>query len=194
MVIYGEAIWDPVTLTGRMGGVGVILALFALLLATSPPTSPPTWSRRRTASPTSAPRRISFKMGGYITAGIGIVMFPWKLLETTGAYIFTWLIGYSALLGPIAGIMLADYFLIRRTELDSEELFKARRPLQLPRRLQPGRVRRADPRRAAEPARIPAGGRFRRLVPAVFDAIYAYAWFVGLIVAGGVYLMFSKRA
>ena len=51
-------------------------------------------------------------------------MFPWKLLETTGAYIFTWLIGYSALLGPIAGIMVVDYWIVRRQTLDVPDLYR----------------------------------------------------------------------
>lgn len=64
-------------------------------------------------------------MGGYITAGIGLAMFPWKILETTKGYIFTWLIGYGGLLGPIADIMMVAYFLIRKTELDHDALFDA---------------------------------------------------------------------
>src|SRR5690606_18514240 len=75
-----------------------------------------------------APRRISFRMGGYITAGIGLAMFPWKILETTQGYIFTWLIGYGALLGPLAGIMLVDYFILRRTRLDVPALFSEHGP------------------------------------------------------------------
>jgi NCS1 family nucleobase:cation symporter-1 len=63
-------------------------------------------------------RQISYKTGGYITAGIAIVMMPWKILESTQGYIFTWLIGYSALLGPIAGMLIVDYYLVRKTELN----------------------------------------------------------------------------
>ena len=64
----------------------------------------------------------AFATGGYITAGIGIAIFPWKLLESASTYIFAWLIGYSALLGPIAGIMIADYYLIRRQTLSVDEV------------------------------------------------------------------------
>jgi cytosine/uracil/thiamine/allantoin permease len=69
------------------------------------------------------PRRISFRTGGIITCVIGVVMMPWYLYNDLGAYIFTWLIGYSALLGPIAGIMLCDYFVLRRTRLDAAALY-----------------------------------------------------------------------
>jgi NCS1 family nucleobase:cation symporter-1 len=71
-----------------------------------------------------APRSITFTRGGYITAAIGIAIFPWKLLESAGTYIFAWLVGYSALLGPIAGIMIADYYIVRRQRLSTADLFK----------------------------------------------------------------------
>jgi NCS1 family nucleobase:cation symporter-1 len=71
-----------------------------------------------------APRHISFKTGGLITGLLGIVMMPWKLLASADTYIFNWLVGYSALLGPIAGIMIADYWLVRRCELDVPDLYR----------------------------------------------------------------------
>ena len=71
-----------------------------------------------------APRLISFKTGGVITGVLGIVMMPWKFLATADTYIFNWLIGYSALLGPIAGIMVMDYWVLRKQELDVPELYR----------------------------------------------------------------------
>ncbi|HWJ92104.1 MAG TPA: cytosine permease, partial [Flavisolibacter sp.] len=71
-----------------------------------------------------APRTINFRTGGYITGIIGILIFPWKLVADPGGYIFTWLVGYSSLLGPIGGIMIADYFFIRRQQLDVHDLYK----------------------------------------------------------------------
>src|SRR5207249_2454531 len=71
-----------------------------------------------------APRLISFRMGGLITAVIGVVMMPWKLLASSQGYIFTWLVGYSALLGPIGGILIADYFVMRRRELAVDDLYR----------------------------------------------------------------------
>ncbi|HWT14374.1 MAG TPA: NCS1 family nucleobase:cation symporter-1 [Patescibacteria group bacterium] len=193
VVIFGEAIWDPVKLTERMGGVGVILALFALVLATITTNLAANVVAPANGFSNLSPRRISFKTGGYITAGIGIAMFPWKLLESTGAYIFTWLIGYSALLGPIAGIMLADYFILRRTELDAEELFKEGGRYSYRGGWNPvafvALIAGVLPNL---PGFLKAAG-FATDVPPIFDAIYAYAWFVGLVVAAAVYLMFSKR-
>ena len=118
-----------------------------------------------------------------ITATIAIVMMPWKILETTQGYIFTWLIGYSALLGPVAGILIVDYYLIRGTRLDTRELFDEHGEYSYTRRLEhrprssrswsaccricPGFLN------AAFPASFPN-------VPAIFKTLYTYAWFVGL--------------
>ncbi len=83
-------------------------------------------SARRTTSPTSRPRRISFRLGGLITGIVGMLMMPWKLVADPAGYIFTWLIGYSALLRPIGGIMIADYFAVRRRRLIVAALYDAR--------------------------------------------------------------------
>ena len=131
-------------------------------------------------------------MGGYITAFIGIVIFPWKLVEDAGAYIFTWLVGYSALLGPIAGLLMVDYFIVRKTHLITDDLFSH------------------DGIYGANKGwnwngiisfvlgvlpNIPgflhvAGGL--ESVPAIFDQIYTYAWFVGCFVAGLSYYILNK--
>jgi len=71
-----------------------------------------------------APKYISFRMGGMITAVIGILSFPWLLLETAGAYIFTWLVGYGSLLGAIGAVMIVDYWIVRRRQLDLADLYK----------------------------------------------------------------------
>ena len=73
-----------------------------------------------------APSYINFKRGGYLTGIFGILIMPWKLLQDPSGYIFTWLIGYSALLGPIAGVLLIDYFVIRKTQLDVASLYQRR--------------------------------------------------------------------
>ncbi len=187
VVIYGEAIWDPVALLGRMGGGAVILALVALAVATLTTNLAANVVAPANGFSNLSPSRISFKMGGYITAGIGIAMFPWKLLASTQGYIFTWLIGYSALLGPIAGILIADYFWLRRTELDVADLFRAN-----------GRY---SYRNGWNPIAIVAlvigvlpnlpgflhAAGFVDSVPAAFDTIYTYAWFVGFGLSGGLY-------
>src|SRR5262249_17502404 len=75
-----------------------------------------------------APRRISFRTGGLITAVIGVLMMPWKLVADPSGYIFKWLIAYSSLLGSVGGVLIADYFLIRRTRLDLRGLYDADGP------------------------------------------------------------------
>ena len=194
VVIYGEAIWDPVQLTGRMAGVGVVLALIALVLATLTTNLAANVVAPANGFSNLAPERISFRLGGYLTAGLGLAIFPWKLLESTGAYLFTWLIGYSALLGPIAGIMLADYFLIRRTEIEVAALFRHDGPYGYRGGWNPwALVALLLGVLPNLPGFLHAAGFVAR-VPAVFDTIYVYAWFVGLLVAGLSYLAGMRAA
>jgi len=197
VVIYGEAVWDPTVLLGKMGGgMSVVLSLVALTVATLS-----TNIAANVVSPANAminvnPRKISFRLGGYLTAGVGVAIFPWKLLESTGDYIFTWLVGYSALLGPIGGILIADYFLLRRTELDLEGLYQRHGPYSYVHGFNPAAII------ALVVAVLPnvigfanvAGVRIYWMpqYPPVFDRIYAYAWFVGFLLGGGVYWALMK--
>lgn len=127
LAIFGEAIWDPVQLVQRMGSkTVVVVSMVALLLATLSTNLAANVVSPANGFSNIAPRLISFRIGGMITCLIGVAIMPWKLLEDLGAYIFTWLIGYSALLGPIAGIMLCDYFILRRTRLDHGDLYDGR--------------------------------------------------------------------
>src|SRR2546425_1584091 len=125
VVIFGQAIWDPVALLGRFHEpVIASIALVALLVATLN-----TNVAANVVSPSNDfsnlnPRLISFRTGGLITGVLGIAMMPWKLLGDFSAYIFGWLVGYSGLLGPIAGIMVVDYFLVRGRELKVEDLYR----------------------------------------------------------------------
>jgi nucleobase:cation symporter-1, NCS1 family len=132
-----------------------------------------------------SPRRISFRTGGLITGILGILMMPWKLLATAGTYIFSWLVGYSALLGPIAGIMIADYFLLRRRELDVAELYR------------PGGVYRGVNGAAVVALILGVAPNVPGFLKAAhiiegpqgfFDALYVYAWFTGFLLGTVVYL------
>lgn len=187
-VIFGEPVWDPTVLLGKMGGgFSVVLSLLALTVATLS-----TNIAANVVSPANAminvnPRKISFRLGGYVTAGLGIAIFPWKLLESTGSYIFTWLVGYSALLGPIGGILIADYFLLRRTELDLEGLYQREGPYSYVGGFNPVALV------AFGIAVLPnilgfahAAGIVSEVAP-VWDQIYSYAWFVGFLLGGGLY-------
>ncbi len=135
-----------------------------------------------------SPRHISFKTGSIITGVLGIALLPWKLLATFGNYVFTWLIGYSALLGPIAGIMIADYWIIRRRELHVEDLYREK-----------GRYPSFNPVAigALVLAILPNLPGFLGALelihpPAFFSAIYAYAYFIGFILAALFYVVGTR--
>ena len=189
VTIYGEAIWNPVDLAGRMGGVSVIFALAALVIATLTTNLAANVVAPAYGFSNLAPSRISFQVGGYITAAIGILIFPWKLVEDASAYIFTWLVGYSALLGPIAGVLIADYFLIRRMRLDVDQLFKSDGEYTAQQGWnRAGLIAFAAGALPNLPGFLHAAGAVKS-VPAIFDSIYVYAWFVGFIVAAAVYYL-----
>jgi NCS1 family nucleobase:cation symporter-1 len=127
VVVFGEAIWNPVDLITRLGSglpVVLILAMFVIVIAQIS-----TNMAANVVSPSFdfsnlAPKYISFRVGGLITAVLGIVTFPWLLVNNAGAYIFTWLVGYGSLLGAIGAVMIVDYWIVRRRHLDLAELYK----------------------------------------------------------------------
>ncbi|HYE16008.1 MAG TPA: NCS1 family nucleobase:cation symporter-1 [Pyrinomonadaceae bacterium] len=125
LLIYGVAIPNPVELMARFDSVAIILFATAVIFAAQLTTN----MAANVVSPSNDfsnlnPRLISYVAGGIITAVIGILMMPWKLMGSMGAYIFTWLIGYSGLMGAIGGIMICDYWVVRRQRLDLAGLFK----------------------------------------------------------------------
>jgi NCS1 family nucleobase:cation symporter-1 len=124
VIIYGSVIWDPLVLAGKFESkLLVSIAMIAVAVSTLA-----TNIAANIVSPANdfanlAPATIDFRRGGYITGIIGILIFPWKLIADPSGYIFTWLIAYSSLLGPIGGIMIADYFFIRKKQLDITDLY-----------------------------------------------------------------------
>jgi NCS1 family nucleobase:cation symporter-1 len=189
VILYGKAIWDPVDLASRMTGAAVILALLVLMIDTVSVNLAANLVGPAYDFSALSPHHISYKTGGYLTAGIAIVMMPWKILESTQGYIFTWLVGYSALLGPIAGILIVDYFLIRKTELDVDHLY-----------LDHGKYSYSNGWNSAAIIAFVAGvlpnlpGFLHTAFPAsfpdvydVFKSIYVYAWFVGVGVSAVTY-------
>ena len=195
VILYGQAIWDPVDLASRMQGAAVLIALIILLIDTISVNLAANLVGPAYDFSALSPRRISYKTGGYITAAIAIAMLPWKLLESTQGYIFTWLIGYSALLGPIAGILIVDYYLLRKTELDVDALYDPIGQYSyqngwnwravsafvlgvLPNI--PGFLHAAFPTQFSH-------------VGAVFETLYTYAWFVGLTLSAVLYYLMMRR-
>ncbi len=194
-VIYGRTIWDPITvLTEFKSPVVLFVAMLSLCIATLA-----TNIAANVVSPANdfanlAPRKISFRMGGLITGIIGILIMPWKLMADPSGYIFTWLVGYSALLGPIGGILIADYFICRRTQLNVAALYDAQ-----------GEYRYHGGFSLVALAALALGvlpsvpGFLVQvkwidspLVPAALVGLYHYAWFVGFGIAFVIYVVLRK--
>lgn len=188
VVIYGEAIWDPIQLSEKMGGFSVIIALFALIVATLTTNLAANVVAPAHGFSNLAPSKINLKRGGYITAGIGIAMFPWVLVN----HIIGWLIAYSALLGPIAGVMLADYYLLRKTKLEVADLFKMNGIYSGSNGTNWAGVWALVIGILPNLPGFLAGVGITAGTSDFFATIYTYAWFVGLFVAGAAYLVLSK--
>jgi len=185
VVLFGEAIWDPVTLLGKFNQpVVAFIALIALLIATLN-----TNVAANVVSPSNDfsnlnPRRISFRTGGLITGVVGIAMMPWKLLSDFSSYIFGWLVGYSGLLGPIAGVMIADYFLVRRSHLQVDDLYR-----------RDGAYEYTNGVNMRAVIALVAGivVALLGLVVPPLRWLYDYAWFIGFGVSGAVYVLLMQR-
>jgi NCS1 family nucleobase:cation symporter-1 len=186
VVLFGEPVWDPVDLLGRFQQPLVaFIALIALLIATLT-----TNVAANVVSPSNDfsnlnPRLISFRTGGMITGVIGVLMMPWKILSDLSAYVFGWLVGYSGLLGPIAGIMIADYFLVRRSRLKVDDLYRRN-----------GLYEYENGVNMKAMVALAAGivvALLGLFIPAL-RLLYDYAWFVGFGVSGALYVVLMQRA
>jgi NCS1 family nucleobase:cation symporter-1 len=179
VVLFGQAIWDPVTLLGRFQQpVVASIALIALVVATLN-----TNVAANVVSPSNDfsnlnPRLISFRTGGFITGVAGLLTMPWKLLSDFNSYIFGWLVGYSALLGPVAGVMITDYFLLRKTKLALDDLYRRGGTYE---------YRNGVNWRAILSLGIGIAVALCGLVIPPLRWLYDYAWFIGFFVSGAVY-------
>src|SRR5437016_1589726 len=189
LVIFGTRISDPVALLAKIGGpLMIMLSMAGLVVATLTTNIAANIVAPANAFSNIAPHKISFKQGAMITAIIGIVMLPWRLYNNAAAYIFTWLIAYGALLGPVAGIMIADYFVVRRGELVVTDLYTRRGTYEYARgfnwlaiaALVIG-VAPSLPGFVAALRGAPASG--------LFGTIYNWAWFVGFLLAALLYVV-----
>jgi len=186
VVLFGEAIWDPVQLLGRFHHPAVaLIALVALVIATLN-----TNVAANVVSPSNdfsnlRPRLISFRTGGLITGVVGVCMMPWKLLSDFSTYIFGWLVGYSGLLGPVAGVMIADYFVLRRARLKLDDLYCRKGAYEYD-----GGVN----WRAVVALGVGIAVALLGLVVPPLRFLYDYAWFVGFAVAGSLYLALMQRS
>jgi NCS1 family nucleobase:cation symporter-1 len=196
VLIYGVPIPNPVDLMARFDNLLVILFATAVIFAAQLTTN----MAANVVSPSNDfsnlnPRLISYVTGGLITAVIGILMMPWKLMSSMGAYIFTWLIGYSGLMGAIAGILICDYWVLRKRRLDLEGLFDPHGPYSYGNGFNwraivtlvvsiapvvPGFLRAAST----------PGGQVSN--PTFFDHLYTYAWFVTFALGFVIYYALTR--
>ena len=196
VLVVEAAPWDPVDLLSRFDNpLVVIVSMVALSIATLTTNIAANVVAPAIGFSNIAPRWISFRAGALITGLIGILIMPWKLIASTQGYIFTWLIGYSALLGPVAGIMIADYWIVRRTSLDTGSFYRRHGAYWYGGGWRRGTI--AILVLAVLP-NVPgflaaAGLVTPEAVPAVFHTLYAYAWFVGFGIALVAYSLWAGR-
>ena len=195
-IIYGSPEWDPVQLAGKFDSrLMVSFAMIGILISTLA-----TNIAANIVSPANdfsnlSPKKINFRTGGYITGIIGLLIFPWKLMADPNGYIFTWLIAYSSLLGPVGGIMIADYYFIRKQQLIVDELYKPGGKYSFENGFNKAAII------ALLLGILPNVPGFLLQIKVVsanlfnprISELYHYAWFVGFFVSGIVYLLLMKK-
>jgi NCS1 family nucleobase:cation symporter-1 len=182
-ILYGEPIWDPVKLVGHFTNPWIVgFAMFSVVVATLAVNIAANVVSPANDFANALPKYISFKTGGLITGLIGIAMQPWRLLADPKGYIFTWLVGYSGGLGSIAGVLIADYWIVRKKNLNLADLY-------LPKGEYAGWSVPAVVATLAGCA-LAWGG----LIVPVLRPLYDYAWFVGFLAAGGIYVGMKRKA
>jgi len=183
LIIFGQALWDPVAVLSRLGNpFAVVLAMIALLMATLNVNVAANVVSPANDFSNLSPRRISFRTGGLITCFMGILMQPWKLMANYGSYIFGWLVGYSGFLGPIAGVLICDYFIVRKKLLLVGDLYRRGGVYE---------YRRGFNWHAIVALAGGAGVAFIGLLVQPLRVLYNYAWFVGFAVSFAAYLVLS---
>lgn len=194
-IIYGSPEWDPVRLAGKFESkVLVTLAMIGIIISTLA-----TNIAANIVSPANdfanlSPAKINFRTGGYITGIIGVLIFPWKLMADPNGYIFTWLIAYSSLLGPIGGIMISDYYFIRRQQLQVDDLYNHRGQYGFGTGFNKYAII------ALVVGMLPNVPGFLLQVklvgndafPVWISQLYNYAWFVGFFLSGIIYIVLMK--
>jgi NCS1 family nucleobase:cation symporter-1 len=186
LIIFGQALWDPVAVLSRLGNPwAVVIAMLALLMATLNVNVAANVVSPANDFSNLSPRRISFRTGGLITCVMGIVMQPWKLMADYGSYIFGWLVGYSGFLGPIAGVLICDYFVVRRKILSAQDLYQRGGQYEYSRGVN---------WQAIVSLAAGAGVAFVGLFIPALRVLYNYAWFVGFAVSFFAYLVLTNKA
>ena len=195
-IVFGTMIWDPVVLAGKFDSkLLVSIAMIAVAISTLA-----TNIAANIVSPANdfanlSPSKIDFRKGGYITGIIGIMIFPWKLIADPTGYIFTWLVGYSSLLGPVGGIMIVDYYFIRKQTLVVDDLYNTKGIYSFNKGFNLSAII------ALIIGIVPNVPGFFTTIkvlptdmfPSWILGLYNYAWFVGFALSGFVYWLLMKK-
>jgi NCS1 family nucleobase:cation symporter-1 len=195
-IVFGTTIWDPVVLAGKFDSkLLVSVAMIAVAISTLA-----TNIAANIVSPANdfanlSPAKIDFRKGGYITGIIGILIFPWKLIADPTGYIFTWLVGYSSLLGPVGGIMIVDYYFIRKQTLIVDDLYNTNGIYSFSNGFNTKAIW------ALLLGIVPNVPGFlltikvvdNTVFPSWISSLYSYAWFVGFGISGFIYWILMKK-
>ena len=195
-IVFGTTIWDPVILASKFDSkLLVSVAMIAVAISTLA-----TNIAANIVSPANdfanlSPSKIDFRKGGYITGIIGILIFPWKLIADPTGYIFTWLVGYSSLLGPVGGILIVDYYFIRKQTLVVDELYNTKGIYSFSKGFNTKAIW------ALLLGILPNVPGFfltikvvdKTVFPEWLTGLYHYAWFVGFGISGIIYWFAMKK-
>jgi NCS1 family nucleobase:cation symporter-1 len=185
-VVFGKPIWSPVELLGRFHQPLIaFLGLIALLVATLNVNIGANVVGPSNDFSNLAPRFITFRTGGLITGLLGLAIMPWRLVSSSHNYL-QWLVDYSGLLGPVAGVMVADYFLVRRTQLDTYSLYRRGGIYE---------YRNGFNLVAVIALLIGVAVALMGAFVPRFEWLFKMAWFVGFLLSGAIYfvMMFGQR-
>jgi NCS1 family nucleobase:cation symporter-1 len=183
VLIYGRAIWDPMQLARQFRApVVVAISMFTAVVATLAVNIAANVVSPANDFANAFPRLIRFKTGGLITGLLGIAMRPWRLLDDPSQYIFGWLVTYSGGLGSIAGVLIADYWLVRRRQLKLEDLYLTHGVY---------RYRGGWNWKAVVATIVGCALAWGGLAVPALKPLYSYAWFVGFLSAGLLYWSLS---
>ena len=195
-IIYGHTEWDIVKLVGNFESkIMVSFAMIGILISTLATNIAANIVSPANDFSNMAPQKINFRVGGYITGVVGILIMPWKLIADPNGYIFTWLIAYSSLLGPVGGIMIVDYFYIRHTNLIAQDLYKHEGAYTYNKGYNLNAIV------ALLLGVLPNVPGFllqikvieATVFPEWISHLYNYAWFVGFTVSGVIYYLLMKN-
>jgi len=184
--IFGKAMWDPIELVGHFSSRLIVgVAMFTVVVATLSVNIAANVVSPANDFANVFPGKISFKLGGVLTGVIGVLMMPWKLIADPGGYIFQWLLGYSGGLGSIAGVLVVDYWIVRRGALNLADLYRRNG-------LYEYGSQKGWNWRAVGATGVGCALAWIGLLVHPLRILFDYAWFVGALTSGFAYWLVVK--